>query len=507
MHGPMLSLSCACPNLACPSLASGWAGWVAPILSVLLGLSALGFLGASLRLARRSAPRRRLGVDQLRLAQRDALTGLGNHQGFVATLADRLRASPATALLLLDIDGFAAINASHGHRAADDVLVAVADRLRTLVADAFHVGRLGGDTFGVLLEAGSDTDIVEAAALRLVRALAVPLRVGVEEVVCTASLGAAIAPGHGSDTDALLHSAQTALDAARRAGGGTWRLFEPERETAARTRSRLAAELRDALASGQVVPNYQPVVDLGTGAVAALEVLARWNHPVHGLLTADTFVDIAEAEGLAAKLTERLMRQVLADMRDLPPALRYAFNVLPGQLREIIAMVREPPIWPEGVFDPARIIVEVTERALLEEVDVMREVMHVLHQRGTQVVLDDFGAGTASLAHMRTLPFDAIKIDGAFVAGVMEDERSSACVRAALMLGRSLRIDVIAEGVESEAVSDCLAGMGCRFGQGFFYGRPVPARELHGLLRRIASTPPGRTAAMRPLVCGGAASN
>ena len=504
MHGLMLSLAIA--GHALPALG---AGWLAPSLSVLLGISAMALLAACLRQVRRqgAGKRRWQEVDRLRLAHKDGLTGLANRQGFVAVLAERLRAGPATALLLLDMDGFAAMNAAHGHRAADEVLVAVADRLRTLVPDAGQVGRLGGDTFGVLLAAGSGTDIAEAAALRLVRGLAAPLRAGMDTVTCTASLGVAIAPEHGADADALLRSAQTALEAARAAGVGAWRLFQAERESAARARSALSTELGDALAGGLVEPYYQPVMELATGAVAGLEVLARWNHPVRGLLVAEEFVAIAEAEGLAAQLTERLMRRVLADMRDLPPTLRYAFNVLPGQLREIIAMVRHPPIWPEGVFDPARITIEVTERALLEDVGVMREVMLVLHQRGTQVVLDDFGAGTASLAHLRALPFDAIKIDGAFVAGVAEDERASACVRAMLELGRTLRIDMVAEGVESEAVADRLAKMGCRFAQGFFYGGPVPAREVQGLLRRHAGSLPKPPARQEPLVCGRAATN
>ncbi len=504
MHGPKLSLvtaGCALPD--------GWAGWLAPLLSVLLGIAALMLVAACLRQARRQAAGKRdkPGMHHLLVAHKDGLTGLTNRQGFVAALADRLRAQPGTALLLLDIDGFAAINAAHGHRAADELLVAAADRLRTLLPDMRQLGRLGGDTFGVLLDAGHGTDIAEATALRLVRALAIPLPAGMETVACTVSLGAAIAPRHGADADTLLRAAQTALATARDAGGGVWRLFQPEREQSARARTALSAELADALAAGQVVPYYQPLVELATGAVAGLEVLARWNHPVRGLLLAEEFVAIAEAEGLAAQLTERLMRRVMADMRDLPPALRYAFNVLPGQLREILAMVRHPPIWPEGVFDPARITIEVTERALLEDVGVMQEVIHVLHQRGTQVVLDDFGTGTASLAHLRALPFDAIKIDGAFVAGVTGDDRAAACVEAMLALGRSLRIDMVAEGVERADVSGRLAGMGCRFGQGFFYGGPVPARDVHSVLRRCASEAAGRRASHLALVSGSAASN
>ena len=435
-----------------------------------------------------SAPARHAALGQFRDTHRDPLTGLANRQCFTEALAGRLLAGQPAALLLFDLDGFAALNGAHGHRAGDEVLVAAADRLRSLVPGPGQLGRLGSDTFAVLLEAQGGRKAVEAACLNLLRAMTTPLRTGIHAAECGVSLGAALAPEHGRNADALLRAAQSALACAKQAGGGGWRFFDPARAQAEQARTALKEEFRRSLQSGgQLIPYYQPIVNLRTGALIGLEVLARWAHPARGVLAPDLFIPLAEEMQLAGLLTQTLMRRVIADARDWPAWLYFAFNASPGQLRELIGMVRNPPVWPEGALDPRRLEIEVTESAVIEDLAVAREVIALLQGQGTRVVLDDFGIGHSNFFHLRELPFDRIKIDKSFVLDIAHDPRAEACVRAMLALGQSLRVEMVAEGIESAETARFMAKLGCQLGQGYFYAEPVPAAAVHGLLRRLAA--------------------
>ncbi len=367
--------------------------------------------------------------------------------------------------------------------------MAAADRLRTLVPSLDQIGRLDGDQFAVVIEAADGPDLIEAASLRLLRAMMLPLRAGQHAMECSVSLGVAVAPGHGDSADAVLRSAHSALDQAKQAGGGVWRLFDPEQERALHARLQLCEELRTGIESGQVFSHYQPIIDLTTGLMAGLEVLARWNHPSRGMLEPAEFIPIAEEAQLAGQISQALMRRLLADSRHWPTWLYFAFNVSPGQLRELIGLVRNPPYWPEGVLDPRRLEIEVTESLVTADMVLAREVVGVLQSHGTRVVLDDFGAGTSNFAQMRDLPFDRIKIDRSFMAGICRDERAQACVKAMLALGQTLGVDMVAEGIETAESSAYMAGLGCRFAQGFFYAEPVPASGVPGLVRRFAAKP------------------
>ena len=241
------------------------------------------------------------------------------------------------------------------------------------------------------------------------------------------------------------------------------------------------------MAGGAILPVYQPIVDLADGGLVGLEVLARWNHPTRGMLAPDIFIPLAEELGLTGQITQMLMRRVISDARDWPAWLYFAFNVSPGQLRELIGMIRNPPVWPEGTLDPRRMEVEVTESALIEDIVVAREVISLLQARGTRVVLDDFGIGLSNFFHLRELPFDRIKIDRSFIMDIASDPRAEACVRAMLALGASLGIPMVAEGVESARTETRLRELGCRFGQGYIYSEAVSAFEVHGLIRRMAA--------------------
>ncbi len=467
-------------------------GWL-PVFAA--GILAAGTFTWLLRRPRR--PAQQAELERFRATHRDPLTGLANRQQFTAALAGRLLADQPAALLLFDLDGFAALNGKHGHRAGDAVLTAAAHRLRSLVPGHGQLGRLGDDTFAVLLDAKGGPAALEAACLSLLRGMTDAPRTGIEALDCGVSLGAALAPEHGRDADCLLRAAQSALTHVKQSGGGGWRLFDPARAQAEQARNALKEEFRAALESGgQLVPYYQPIVDLRTGALTGLEVLARWAHPARGVLSPDQFIPLAEEMQLTGQLTQTLMRRVIADARDWPAWLYFAFNASPGQLRELIGMVRHPPAWPEGALDPRRLEIEVTESAVIEDLTVAREVIALLQSQGTRVVLDDFGIGHSNFFHLRELPFDRIKIDKSFVLDIAHDPRAEACVRAMLAVGRYLKVKMVAEGIENAETAGFVASLGCQLGQGFLYAEPVPAGEVHGLLRRLAAPAPVRSHAL-----------
>jgi len=467
---------------------SGLAGYGLEIVGILavLGLICIPVaIWLATRRQRMLQPRQRAEIDLLRGSRRDSLTQLQNRAGFSEALARRLQSGTRSALLLVDIDRFKAINGVHGHRMGDEVLIAVASRLRQLVQEADQVARLSGDEFALLLDAARGRDDIESVALNAIRAMLSPIAAGMQNLECRASIGIALMPDHAADEDGIMHAAHLALDEVKAAGGGGFRFYNPAHCAAERRRHKMKDDLRAAIYGGQIIPFYQPIVDLRTGAMIGLEVLARWQHAEHGLLSPDTFIPLAEEMQLAGQITQVLMRRVVRDARDWPSWIYFALNVSPGQLREMITMLRDPPLWPEGELDPCRLEIEVTESALIEDTEVAREMIALLQARGTRVVLDDFGIGYSNIFHLRELPFDRIKIDKSFVLDSGQDTRAEACIRAMLALGNSLGVDMVAEGIETKEMAAHLAELGCRYGQGFLYAEPVPANAVFNIMRRL----------------------
>ncbi len=433
------------------------------------------------------APRQRADLEVFRSARRDPLTNLPNRTGFSEALSRRLQAGTRSALILIDLDRFKDINSLHGHRLGDEVLVAVAGRLRQLMPEADQMARLGGDEFGLLLDAARGRDDVEGAALNILRAMLAPFTTGTGTVACSASIGVSLMPDHGLDADSVMRAAHVAMHDVKESGGGGFRFFNPARNAADKLRTEMKEDLSGAITAGQIIPFYQPIIDLRSGQMTGLEVLARWNHPTRGLLAPDLFIPMAEEMQLAGQISQSLMRSVVRDSRDWPNWIYFAINVSPGQLRELIGMLRNPPVWSEGEIDPARLEIEVKENALIDDLDIAREMMGLLQARGTRVVLDDFGIGYSNIFHLRELPFDRIKIDKSFVMDSASDPRAEACIRAMLTLGASLGIDMVAEGIETTEIARHLENLGCRFGQGYLYSEPVPAHGVYAMMRRLRS--------------------
>jgi len=465
----------------------------ADLIMCVLAVLGLVWLPVAVQLARQMPkliqPRHTAELEQFRSARRDQLTSLPNRTSFSEALATRLQSGTSTALILIDLDGFKSINTVHGHRLGDELLVAVSGRLRQLLPGVDQIARLGGNEFGILLSAVHGRDSIEGAALNILRTLMAPVLAGTRMVECSVSIGMALLPEHALDADNAFRAAYAALDDVKKAGGGGFRFFNPKRDEAAVLRGVMKEELRNAIPEGQIIPYYQPIVDLQTGDMIGLEVLARWNHPTRGLLLPELFIPLAEEMDLAGQITQSLMRRVTRDSRDWPARLYFALNVSPGQLRELIGLVRNPPVWQEGEIDPRRLEIEVTESALIEDLDLAREMMMLMQARGTRVVLDDFGIGYSNFFHLRELPFDRIKIDKSFVIDSATDPRAEACVRAMLALGVSLGIKMVAEGIETAAIAEHLTQLGCHYGQGFAYSPPVPANNVYGVMRELRRIP------------------
>ena len=413
-----------------------------------------------------------------------ALSGLKLRDGMEQRLDSLFAAGQGFGLIIADIDHFRALRDRHGFAAGDDMLRLAAGLLRRHAPQGSLVARIHGDEFCVIVPGADDTALSDLAETLRV-ALRVPPVPG-ELAGMTVSLGAARAPVHGDTREAILHAAELALRQAKDQGGDRCVVFRPALARAAEARAALRAELRAALREGQIIPFYQPVMDLRAGGVVGFEVLARWQHPTRGLLLPDDFIALAEAENLCAQLSTALLGQVSADALDWPQDWFFAFNASPGQLHQLLGTMAHAKRTPPDILPVHRLELEVTENVLIEDMDLARRVVEGLHKAGARVVLDDFGTGYANFVHLREIPFDRIKIDKSFVQEMLRNPRTEACVRAMLALAHSLDVSVIAEGVETAEAAQHLRALGCQFAQGYYYAQPVRATQVRALARGLA---------------------
>jgi diguanylate cyclase (GGDEF)-like protein len=437
-----------------------------------------------------------------RLALHDPLTGLSNRRYLMMQLSGSLararREGTQLAVLVLDLDGFKPINDRHGHAAGDAVLMAVAQRLNGHARRSEIVARLGGDEFVVVLDPCEAGEAAVRAAQRLVTSLAEPIALAQGEVAVAACAGVAFFPADGDDVETLIRRADLAMYRAKAAGRGEVRFFQESMDHEVREREALQQELAHAIEAGQVVPYFQPLVDLPSGRLTGFEVLARWLHPERGEVPPARFVPVAEDGGLIDALTDCVVRGALAAARGWDPALTIAVNIAPQQLRDEALVDRLVGLVRETGFAPTRLEIEITESALIGDLELARRIVQAIKQHGIRVALDDFGTGYSSLSHLSELPFDKIKIDRSFVRTMHERRESASIVNAIVGLGRSLAVPTCAEGIESLADERFLAGLGCELGQGYLYARPMPQHEAAAFAaRRLARDGAEAPAAIR----------
>ena len=419
---------------------------------------------------------------QIRPAPREPRAALASRRKFDDTLAARLHAHANCALLLVDIDDFGRLNDQHGHAFANAILLQAADRLHRATPAADCVAHLFSDKFGVLVSGLPEPDGVEALALQLLRVFHEPFFADDITARVSVSIGIAQAPRDATDAGVLMKAATEALRSARAGGGGAWSVYHPSMRHNA---SALRRAMPDAIVQHEIVPYYQPIVDLKSGRVAGLEVLARWNHPARGMLSPDIFIPVADDAGLLNDITLSLLNDVAHDARLWPETLFFAINIAPNQLPGVIDFAENAPGKASLPFH--RMEVELTETALITDMPATLAAVHALRQRGTRVVLDDFGTGHGNFHHLRAVPFDRLKVDKQFVLDILSDSRAEICISAIVQAAKALDIDVTAEGVSTPQIAARVIQLGCQFGQGELFSMPVPASEVPAILARLGT--------------------
>jgi diguanylate cyclase (GGDEF)-like protein len=417
-------------------------------------------------------------------ALHDGLTDLPNrtllYERMEDAIAEVRRGDGMAALLLIDLDRFKEVNDTLGHDHGDELLEEVAERLRGAVRRGDTLARLGGDEFAVLLCGVPDRGAVVDAAARLQAAISLPFALRGVVAVLDASIGIALCPDHGEDVNLLVQRADVAMYEAKRAQTRI-ETYAADRDPYSAERLQLLGELRTAIEAGQLVLHYQPKVALGSDRVTGVEALVRWQHPRHGLLGPGEFVPLAERTGAIGDLTRWVLDTALAQCRawrdagrDIPVAVNLAApNIVDAALPELVAALLARWDVPAD-----RLECEISEHTVMADPRRALDVLERLRRQGVRLSLDDFGTGHSSLAYLKRLPLDEVKIDRSFVMGMAEDGNDAAIVRSTIDLARHLGLEVVAEGVESEAVMRDLAELSCDVAQGFFLSRPLPADQL-----------------------------
>ncbi|HEU4740921.1 MAG TPA: EAL domain-containing protein [Meiothermus sp.] len=426
------------------------------------------------------------------LAQHDPLTGLPNRALFETRLAEAIqaadRAGELVGVLFLDLDHFKAVNDTLGHEVGDALLVAVAERLRGTVRATDTVARLGGDEFTVVLARLPEPRVAERVVTKLLNVLSEPFAVAGRSLFVTGSIGVALYPRDGTDVSTLQRHADAAMYQAKFNGRNGFRVFRPEYTAQALERLEFEQDLRMALRRGELEVYYQPQVALGGGEVLGLEALVRWRHPRYGLLPPGRFIPLAEETGLIVPIGNWVLRE--ACRRAVEWGVRVAVNVSAIQFcrADFAGVVAE--VLEESGLEPLRLELELTESTVMRDAEESARQLERLRTMGVRISIDDFGTGHSSLGLLRSLLINALKIDRSFVAGLPGSRSDTTLVKAVLAIADALGLDVVVEGIETEAQQQTLRKLGCRIGQGYAFARPLPAGEIPGLLSTGARAKP-----------------
>jgi diguanylate cyclase (GGDEF)-like protein len=429
------------------------------------------------------------------LARHDPLTGLPNRR-LLTEFVERVAArdDERVALLMVDLDRFKPVNDQLGQQAGDETLCVLADRLTRLHPDYKPV-RLGGDEFALLVPLGAGNEDAIRASAEVLQAASEPMEIGGKGVTIGATIGIAVYPDDGRDAGTLLRAADLAMYRAKVECKGGYRFYEATMQDEVDRSSRYDGELQRAIATGEIQPFYQPLVSINGPDLVGFEVLARWIHPERGTIMPDDFIPAADARGLLPQLTYSILRQACRDARTWPDHIRLSINLAPSQLRDPLLVRRLAAILNEHAMPAHRIEIEITENALIGDMETTKKVLIALQKLGMTIALDDFGTGYASLFHLRELNFDKIKVDKSFVQATGGGDENAKIVRAMIALGKSLGLTVTAEGIEDQAQWMRLAAWGCDYGQGYLFGCAMDKTKVDALLGKLIAAQPMHEAA------------
>ena len=423
-----------------------------------------------------------------RIASTDGMTGLLNRKGF-AEAGERFREMAVKrglelVVMSIRLNRFKTVNDRHGYDVGDEVLRRIARDLDESVGDSGAVARVAGDEFAVITtRANPSGERVDALADALLDIAIRPMQVGDTMIHVGAFVGIASAPGEETAVRDLLRRADIAEAEARagRTARPIW--FDERMERELLAYGEVEQGIRVGLENGQFKPFFEPQVELATGEILGFEVLARWEHPLMGLIGPDRFIPVAEENGLIEALSEQVMREALVQAAQWERAVDVSVNISPRQLNDSWLAQKLVRILTETGFPADRLIIEITESSLFADPDLARSIVASLKNQGVRVALDDFGTGYSSLAHLRALPFDVIKIDRSFVSGIHRDKESEAIIRAVTTLATAIDVPVTVEGVETARAHASLLRFGCKVGQGWFFGKPMSGDQAAQLVR------------------------
>jgi diguanylate cyclase (GGDEF)-like protein/PAS domain S-box-containing protein len=425
-----------------------------------------------------------------KLAYHDSLTGLPNRALFEdrlqMALAQAKRHDEKLAVLFLDVDGFKLVNDTLGHTSGDRLLQLVAQDLSALVRDCDTVARVGGDEFTILLPSLDEAEDVSEVAQRILECLRQPRLIAGQEFRATASIGITTFPADGEDGETLLRNADTAMYRAKDNGRDHYQLFTPAMNERVADRLSFEQSLRQALIKNELAVFYQPIVDVTSGRVVAAEALVRWFHPSRGLVAPDEFIPLAEETGIILDIGDFILREATQQYvrwREQGLELnRVTVNVSARQLQQEDMVDRVSRIIAETGIEPRRLQMEITEGAVLKNVDYAIAMLRELREMGVGIALDDFGTGYSSLTYLKRFPVDAVKIDRSFVRDLDHDAHDATIVSTVIGMAQTMGLRVIAEGVETPQQLEFLRARRCAEYQGYLFSRPVPPEEFFALV-------------------------
>jgi diguanylate cyclase (GGDEF)-like protein len=427
------------------------------------------------------------------LARHDLLTGLPNRgvlrEEIERALADHRRGE-TLALLCLDLDRFKPVNDTYGHAVGDALLKQVALRLRECVREVDIAARLGGDEFAVVVRGGEQPNGATRLARRIIEALGRPFEVQGHAVHIGASVGIALAPHDGADAETLQRNADLALYGAKSEGRGTLRYFEPRMNERIEARRGMENDLRRALDEGQFVLAYQPRFDLTCGGVVGVEALLRWHHPQRGTVPPGEFITVAEETGLIVPIGRWVLEQACRDALAWPTHVVVAVNVSAVQFVRGTVLPDVMHALAATGLPSRRLELEITESTMFKDTTAVLAAMHVLREQGVRFAMDDFGTGFSSLSHLRSFPFDHLKIDRSFVRDAPERPDLCAIIRGVAVLAEGMNMRTTVEGVETVEQLKAVQSLGCNAVQGFLFARPMPAKAV----AQVIAVPPERPA-------------
>ncbi|HEY1362637.1 MAG TPA: EAL domain-containing protein [Xanthobacteraceae bacterium] len=432
-----------------------------------------------------------------RLASEDPLTGLPNRRVFSSRLdemsvqcrssVDRARKGAPFAVLFLDLDRFKVVNDTLGHRIGDLLLQEVAGRLRRVLPGNAVLARIGGDEFAVVVSSFQSRTALESLADICTHVVSQPYEIDGHRILTSVSIGIAVGPEHGANTDDLLMAADLALYAVKAGTKGTFRFYERCMNEEVNDRRQIEMDLREAIERNQLELHYQPIIDLRRDVVTGFEALARWRHPSRGMVPPAVFIPVAEDSGLILPIGTWALREACRRAAQWPEHLKVAVNLSPVQFSIPNLYDTVKSILAETGLAPRRLELEITERLFMEDSDRTLSILHRLKQLGVRISMDDFGTGFSSLSYLRSFPFDKIKVDRAFVSDLAAGTEHVVIVQAVVSIARALGMTTTAEGVETAGQREFLAALGSDEAQGYLFSAPVPLDRVPEVIARWAA--------------------